>query len=127
MRLVIKGRGQGKTTELIHTSEMTGYPIITHNQYEKSRIVELAREINCIIPEPFTITELRCPEWRRGRNYPKEVLVDDVERILEEVLNEYLSAKVIGATMTDQIKEQAKRYEQTSKKEANKNEKQGVN
>lgn len=100
MKLIIKNRGQGKTTQLIYTSEITRYPIVTTSHTSVELIKILAKELACNIPEPIAYTDLRNNKYRGNKNLGK-VLVDDVDSILEEVLNEYLNCKVIGATISN--------------------------
>lgn len=59
MRLIIKGRAQCKTAELIYTSEVIGYPIITHSEKQRNYINEMAKKMNCIIPNPYAVQELK--------------------------------------------------------------------
>ena len=106
MRLIIKGRAQGKTTELIYTSEVTGYPIITHSEKQRDYINEMAKKMNCIIPNPYTIQELTSQTFRHGRRLDEQkTLLDDAEQIIGAALNNYLGVDVVSATLTDQIKE----------------------
>ena len=99
MKLIIKNRGQGKTTQLIYTSEITRYPIVTTSRTSVELIKNLAKELACNIPEPITYTDLKNNKYRGNKNFEK-VLVDDVDSILEEVLNEYLNCEVIGVTIS---------------------------
>ena len=106
MRLIIKGRAQGKTTELIHASEVTGYPIIAHTERQRDYIKELAKKMNCIIPELYTVQELTSHDFRHGRKLKEQkMLLDDAELVIGAALNNYLGVDVISATLTDQIKE----------------------
>jgi len=57
MRKIIKGRGDGKTTDLIHLSHETGDYIVCRSQEECSRISAIAREQKLDIPFPITYTE----------------------------------------------------------------------
>lgn len=100
MKLVIKNRGQGKSTQLIYTSEITRYPIVTTSHTSVELIKILAKELACNIPEPIVYTDLRNNKYRGNKNLGK-VLVDDADIILEEVLNEYLNCEVIGATISN--------------------------
>lgn len=101
MRLLIKDRGKGKTTGLIYASEATGFPIATGNEVMVEHIKQMAKEMNCNIPEPITFYELR--EKRLGVVY-NNVLLDEVTCILEDALNDYLGTNVICATMSDNLK-----------------------
>lgn len=100
MRLLIKDRGKGKTTGLIYASEATGYPIATGNEVMVDHIKQMAKEMNCNIPEPITFYELK---KLRDNSY-STVLLDEVTCILEDALSEYLGTNVICATMTDNLK-----------------------
>ena len=53
MNLLIKDRASGKTTGLIYTSEATQYPIVTFNRTSIRYIKDMARDMGCLIPEPF--------------------------------------------------------------------------
>lgn len=109
MRLIIKGRGQGKTAELIYTSEVTGYPIIAHSEKQRDYIKEMAKKMNCIIPNPYTVQELTSQTFRHGRRLDEQkMLLDDAELIIGAVINNYLGTDVVSATLTDQLKEWVK-------------------
>lgn len=106
MRLIIKGRAQGKTAELIYTSEVTGYPLVAHTEQHKEYIKYLAHKMRCTIPEPYTVKELTSSEFRRGRKLNEQkMLLDDAELIIGAALNNYLGVDVVSATVTDQLKE----------------------
>lgn len=100
MKLLIKGRGRGKSTGLIYTSEATGIPILTSTQASKRNILESAHNLGCDIPEPFTIQEARDCKVRGNRAYDK-VLLDDMEFVLQTALREYLGCEVECATMSN--------------------------
>lgn len=95
MKLLIKDKGSGKTTGLIYTSEATDYPIITHDNISKHYIMDMAKQMECTIPEPLTVDELKRVPFYRGKN----VLFDNIESILERAINSYLDANVVCATM----------------------------
>lgn len=103
MRLLIKERGQGKTTGLIYTSEATGYPIVVATKVQADYTEDMAKRLKCNIPKPVTVRELREGRKRGSRIY-ENVLIDDVNIILNEALNEYLGCTVECATMTDLLR-----------------------
>lgn len=108
-RLIIKDRAAGKTTQLLYTSETTGYPIVTWSEESKKLLLDKAKELNLIIPEPMTVQN-----WdlkHRGRNI-EHVLIDDAERVISEALNQYFNCDVIAVTLTDQLREMQKRREE---------------
>lgn len=98
MRYLIKGRQQGKTSKLIITSEVTGYPILVLDEKRKLFLIDMANEMGCHIPEPITY------EWckRYTSGIPiKKILIDDAEKIIESVLNTTLRSEVVAVTLTD--------------------------
>ena len=105
MNLIIKNRGTGKTTQMIYTSEATQIPIIVENEYRKTEIIKMSREMNCYIPEPITTTNLN--KGFLSSRYIQGVLIDEGDSIIEKALEEYLGCKVVAITLSDKLK---KRY-----------------
>lgn len=101
MNLMIKDRQMGKTTQLIHISEATRYPIVVLFEAKKKHIIELTNQMHCAIETPLTIREMK--EKGIGVNTP--ILFDDVEHILADALQQYLGVEVFCATMTDTLKD----------------------
>lgn len=99
MKLLIKARQAGKTTQLIYTSEATGYPIVVPSCVMKKYTEEMAAKMGCNIPEPITVGELRDIS-RNGILDPDNVLLDNAEFILKDALKEYLGKNVVCATMS---------------------------
>ena len=97
MNLLIKKRGKNKTTGLIYTSEATRYPIVCSSKIQTRYIKEMAEKLECDIPEPLTVEELRY----RALPPKSNVLFDNLETIIEKAVNVYLDANVVCATMTD--------------------------
>ena len=111
MNLLIKDRGKGKTTRMIYTSESTGFPIVVPTSKMKDDIMHQAEELECYIPEPVTVSELRNGKARSTRLY-ENVLIDEVGFILQDALNEYLGCNVVCSTISDDLKT---RYKHGSK------------
>lgn len=101
MRLLIKERGQGKTTGLIYASEATGYPIVTFGNVQAKMIKDTAEQMGCIIPEPLTVDELKSLHSLQNCN----VLLDELTTILDKALKSYLGVNVICATVSDYLKD----------------------
>lgn len=99
MKLMIMDRGMGKTTKLIHTSEVTGYPIVASTHAGAENIKHQAKELNCKIPEPIVVTNIS-----RGKlcgHYGHDnVLIDEVclNGLLKDALNSYLGCNVVACT-----------------------------
>ena len=94
MEIIYKGRGQGKTAELIKRSAETGIYIVVSNRNHALNIVRRAQEMGYNnIPFPITIEEVLRHGFRG--TYIKKVLVDDVDLIIK-----YLLKSVECETMT---------------------------
>ena len=87
--VICKGRGQGKTYDLVMESARTGYPIIT--PYESRYIVDMAKSMGIDrIPQPMSLKEfnlfknngslVNSPSWKG------KVLVDEFDTVLERLL-----------------------------------------
>lgn len=101
MRLINRGRGTGKTTMMIHTAYVTGYPIIVTTHTRKDYVLQQAHEMNCDGINVYTVEE-----WNRlihiGKN--NYALVDEVKELLEKALNDYLKTNVVAATLSLEMK-----------------------
>lgn len=100
MKFIIKDRGMGKTTQLIYTSEVTGYPIATMSSASIAYIKTMAEEMGCDIPDPITYNDLVNRKGMGNRQYDN-ILVDDANLIIEKALNEYLHCNVKGIAFTN--------------------------
>lgn len=99
MKLIIKDRGMGKTTQLIHASEITGYPIVASTEAIVNNIKKQAERIGCKIPEPMSANEL-LHNKSVGRHEYENILVDEVciNGLLQKALNQYFGRNVIACT-----------------------------
>lgn len=80
MNIFIKGRGEGKTTELIKMSNITGYPIVVLSYSSRKFILEIAKKLGLNIPEPII--------YERGvtRFNNCHVLIDELDYFLRQAL-----------------------------------------
>lgn len=85
MRMILKGRGEGKTTELVKLSAETGYPIVVGCKYHTDEIKNIAIKLGVKIPKPISIHK-----DVRGVRLEK-VLIDHTEILLC-----YLVSKALG-------------------------------
>lgn len=99
MKLMIMDRGTGKTTKLIHTSEVTGYPIVAPTHHIAENIKYQAKKFDCKIPEPIVVTDIPRDKLCGQRGY-ENVLVDEVclNGLLKNALNSYLGCNVVACT-----------------------------
>lgn len=101
--LIIKERGEGKTTQLLYTSATTQYPIIVQNKLQIKLLLSKAKELDLTIPVPMTVEEFRN---RMGRTCDC-VLVDEGYNLIGEALDAYMGTHVMAVTLTDRVKELA--------------------
>ena len=96
MRILNQDRCTGKTTMLIHTSYVTGYPIVVSAVPMKSYIIDKAKLMGLNIPTPIVYTD------KNSLNkYPTDkILVDELGLMLDGILSEYFNKPVEAATMT---------------------------
>ena len=99
--LIIKERGEGKTTQLLYTSATTQYPIIVQNTLQIKLLLAKAKELDLTIPVPMTVEEFRN---RIGRTCD-HVLIDEGYNLIGEVLDAYMGTHVVAVTLTDRVKE----------------------
>lgn len=97
MRFINKARQSGKTVMMIHSAYTTGYPIIVTTQQRKELIIKQAQDISCDNIEVCTVEE-----WNRSRvhHMTENIFVDEAEDLLKKILNEYLHANVVAATLS---------------------------
>lgn len=95
MHLMNRERGSGKTTKLIYTSEVTGYPIVVRDRRMVDIINEQAAQMGCIIPKCISVDELR-----NMRHKPEQILIDEGVTIINDALQEYLQSDVVAITFT---------------------------
>lgn len=99
MRFIIRERQKGKTSDLIITSEITGYPILVSNTRRRDIVLKQAEEMNRKILTPISIEHYLSNPSR----YPRfeYLLIDDAESIIERALNCMLRAEVVAVTMSN--------------------------
>lgn len=101
--LIIKERGEGKTTQLLYTSATTQYPIIVQNHSQVKFLLDKAKDLNLIIPVPMTVEEVKNGR-SHGMNYDR-VLVGEGYDLIGEALDAYMGTHVVAVTLTDRVKE----------------------
>lgn len=103
MNLINLGRRNGKTVMLVHTSFVTGAPIITSSFGMKTNVKTVANTLGINI-EVYTYEEFM---QMHRKNCP--ILIDEAEPIIKKALEAYFGNEVIGATFTLPMYEIAKK------------------
>lgn len=100
MKLIIKDRGMGKTTQLIHISEATGYPIVVAYKTMIDNVKSMATKLGCKIPEPVLISDIVT-----GKMQYDNILVDEValDGVLKKALNNYFNSNVVACTCSPYV------------------------
>lgn len=103
-------RQSGKTTLLIHSSFVTGYPIIVTDTSRKKIVLDQAKE------QDLDIRVYTLREWNGNRqailNHTYNgVFIDEAEEVIENALEYYLGTRVIAYTESIPIKEKKKKEE----------------
>ena len=99
--LVIKDRETGKSTQLVYTSAVTQYPIITQHRTSIIHLMDLANELGVVIPTPMTVNDYKA----RGRIHENHILIDEGYDLIGEALDAYMGTHVVAVTLSDKIKE----------------------
>lgn len=101
MKFINRSRCSGKTTMLINTAHITGYPIIVWDQVRAKFVYdEQARKMGINDIEVITLREYT-EHKNIGMNNPdKNVLIDEADRIIENALNYYLQSNVVACTFS---------------------------
>lgn len=97
MRIINRGRGNGKTTMLIYTAYATGMPIIVHTRRQADLLLKQAKDMNVDV-EVFTVCEWN--ELRLPSKNGMSVLVDEANIMIEDCLKMYIGSNIAAATMT---------------------------
>ena len=79
MKVVIGGKGSGKTTHLIHESSSTWAPIIC---FDPEYIKQTAMRKHIEIPEPISYYDAVRPGKLHGQH---EVLIDEIDLFLKTI------------------------------------------
>ena len=97
MNWFIKRRGQGKTTALIYTSSVTGYPIIVTTSNRAKLIQDRANQMDLKIPDPVVFEKDSC---MRLYLHGQKVLIDEAKPLIKRALEQMLECEVAAVTMS---------------------------
>ncbi|KAJ62331.1 replicase [Enterococcus faecalis] len=98
MKIIAKGRGTGKTTELVKESARTGQYILASNKSHVQAIEQIAKRIGVNIPYPVTVEEIvMMDRFTFDSSIQRDGLLVD-EAIM--VLSKLIGLKITGATIS---------------------------
>ena len=101
INLIIKDRGTGKSTQLVYTSAVTQYPILTKTKDMANNLLKMADDLELYIPVPLTENDIKS----RGIRLPENILIDEGYDLIGTALNYYLGTHVVAVTLSDKFKE----------------------
>lgn len=78
MRYILKGRGLGKTTDLVYLSSQTGIPIVCSHP---DHVLYEAKKNNLTIPEPIGYIR-----FSMMRQKPRKIYIDELAMFLNSIL-----------------------------------------
>lgn len=95
MRYINMARRSGKTTILINSAYITGYPILVYNKARAAAVKKQAKSLGLDI-SVFTVSE-----WITSK-YPckGKVLIDEAADIIKDALEYLLKAEVVACTFS---------------------------
>ena len=99
MRKIIDTRQSGKTTRLLHTSDITKIPILCATIHRRNYLMQMAREKGLEIPTPLVVSNIldnKAKDYLLGN----KIMVDDAEDVLSVLLNRLCNADVLALTMS---------------------------
>ena len=108
MKLILRSRGLGKTTELIKKSakllkEGCRNFIVVSTQNEAVRVAEVARDLNLNIPFPLTFNEFMTGQYHNV----SVLLIDQADHLIQEISR----VPIVWATMDYDLDDDIKAYE----------------
>lgn len=104
MKIINLPRGRGKTTRLLYASEFTDTPILCANQTYKQHLLDRAKQLNLVIPEPITTSDVTMSGAAFKTSIrDQDILVDEAPMVLQSLLS-YLgmSGDIKAITLTEE-------------------------
>lgn len=96
MRFINMARRSGKTTLLINSAYVTGYPIIVYDKARAKSVMDQAKSLGLDI-NVFTFHEWINNHYHNPIN---KVYIDEASELIEGALTSLLEAEVIACTVT---------------------------
>ena len=98
MKIINRNRRSGKTTMLIHTAYVTGYPIVVKNSLRAEQVKDQAESLGCGKITVISFAELNT--CYPSHNKFDGVLVDEATDFIEIALERLLMNEIKACTLT---------------------------
>ena len=101
MKIIVRGRQGGKTTEMIRLAAETHAYIVCTDQRRARQIAQQARDMGLSIPFPLTASE-----WQKHHYHPpgvRGIMFDDLDRIIQDLS----AVPALAATWTAEVQSPA--------------------
>jgi hypothetical protein len=111
MKIIAKGRSQGRTTELIKISAEKQIPIVCNSSGSVQYIMDTANKIGLKIPKPIIPNELNLVQFKN-----KDILIDNAEFLLQNLLHTHGIEAITVTTDENQEEKKINYFEDKVKK-----------
>ena len=91
MKVITKGRQEGKTNDLVELSAKLEIPILCESSIKREIVKKMAGKKNLEIPEPLCI-DCRSTGFRERLSRYDSIIVDDADLLLQKILGVKITA-----------------------------------
>lgn len=98
MKVILRGKQSGKTSDIIRIAALLDMQILTVDRARADFIKRQADLMQMKIRRPLPINELLEKGRMDGKEWPRDVLIDDADAVLERLV---MPARLHAVTMTD--------------------------
>ena len=97
MEVILRGRGDGKTTKLVKISADKRYTIVCIEQHNIALTLEIAERLGLDIPKPITFQEFLDKRYKGRGNRIRGFLIDNADILLQSLSSD---CPIYAVTMT---------------------------
>ena len=108
MKLIIKPRQSGKTSELIRMSEETNACILTPNWIMAEYTAEMAKKQGHDIPYPIALNDYMRTGLRDSN--VRHILIDNADIVLQKIFSEYVRSNGVTIDAITMSSEKPERF-----------------
>lgn len=102
MKFVIGQRGSRKTTQMVHESAHTKYPIVVENESGVRNIYKTCKRLGYKIPDDVPEPVLFC-NAKQSKTVMRSdgILIDDAYNIVNAIMTDYFGTRVCSINLHD--------------------------